>query len=193
MSLISVDFYEFKDDPVANLVWLTTKPLFRKTPYKISHCNLVLEFGGNKYTVVTSDKFSARVCDRDKVNELYESPVYSHVFGETNLTYSTLNKLVTGYQGSILETAWWRLTGYYLGWKPKLCTILSQEILRSSGYMVEYNHKPIKFYEELKNENYYVLRQSKGWEDPRCESDCRARICGRSEASLSALRKAYQR
>ena len=193
MSLISVDFYEFKDDPVANLVWLTTKPFFRKTPYKISHCNLVLEFGGNKYTVVTSDKFSARVCDRDKFNELYESPVYSYVFGETNLTYSTLNKLVTGYQGSILETAWWRLTGYYLGWKPKLCTILSQEILRSSGYMVEYNHKPIKFYEELKNENYYVLRQSKGWEDPRCESDCRARICGRSEASLSALRKAYQR
>ena len=48
MSLISVDFYEFKDDPVANLVWLTTKPLFRKTPYKISHCNLVLEFGDNE-------------------------------------------------------------------------------------------------------------------------------------------------
>ena len=51
MSLISVDFYEFKDDPVADLVWLTTKPLFEKTPYKISHCNLVLEFGGN--TLVT--------------------------------------------------------------------------------------------------------------------------------------------
>ena len=193
MSLISVDFYELQNDPTSRLVWHTTKPLFEKTPYKISHCNLVLEFGGNKYTVVTSNNFAAKVVDRDKFNQLYESPVYSHVFGESNLTYSTLNRLVSGYRGSILGTAWWRLTGYYLGWKPKLCTTLTQEILRSCGYMVQYKHKPIDFYKELKDENYYVLGQSKGWEDPRCEADCRARILGWNETSIAALRKAYQR
>jgi hypothetical protein len=193
MSLISVDFYEFKKDPVANLVWFTTKPLFTKTPHKISHCNLVLEFGGNKYTVVTSNNFNARVCDRDTFNKMYESPVYSHVLGETNLTYSILNRLISCYRGSILGTALWRLTGYYLGKKPKLCTTLTQEILRSSGYMVQYKHKPIDFYKELKNENYHVIRQSAGWEDPCCESDCRARILGWNETSIAALRKAYQR
>jgi len=193
MSLISVDFYEFKDDPVADLVWFTTKPLFKKTSHKISHCNLVLEFGDQKYTVITSNNFSARVYDKDVFDRMYGSPVYSHVLGETNLTYSILNRLVSCYRGSILGTIWWRLTGYYLGWKPKLCTTLTQEILRSSGYMVQYKHKPIDFYKELKNENYYVLRQSKGWEDPRCESDCRARILGWNEASIAALRQAYQR
>ena len=157
MSLISVDFYEFKKDPVANLVWLTTKPLFTKTPHKISHCNLVLEFGGNKYTVVTSNNFNARVCDRDTFNKMYESPVYSHVLGETNLTYSILNRLISCYRGSILGTALWRLTGYYLGKKPKLCTTLTQEILRSSGYMVQYKHKMGVNVRTSREEKYLVV------------------------------------
>ena len=101
MSLISVDFYEFKNDSLANLVWHTTKPLFVKSPYQISHCNLVLD----NYTVVTSNKFSARLCDRDTFNRMYEPPVYSHTFGETNLTNKILDKLHVGDRGSISTAA----------------------------------------------------------------------------------------
>jgi hypothetical protein len=193
MSLISVDFYELQNDPTSRLVWHTTKPLFEKTPYKISHCNLVLESMGVKYTVVTANHFSARLCDRDTFNKMYEYPVYTHVFGKSNLDRNTLESLITGYRGSVLGTALWRMTGYYLGKKPKLCTTLTQEILRSSGYMVQYKHKPIDFYKELKNENYYVLGKGTGWENDRCKEDCRARILGWNEAHISAVRETYQR
>ena len=194
MSLIGVDFYELKDDWVSRLVWHTTKPLFRKEPYEISHCNLILDTAGTHWTVMTANKFPAKMINRDKFHEHYNiEPTYTHTFGETNLNRFQLKRLIAGYQGGIIATALWRLSGYYLGHKPKLCTTLAQEILRSSGYMVKYNHKPIDFYKEVKNENYYVLGQSKGWQDPCCESDCKARLCGWSEASISAFRKAYQR